>query len=134
VSAQGSGFDEKKAWDFVEGDWSVRTEPLGLWCPVHGYYDCPECSAVGQQLHVPVISSPPAQLQLPIALAPPTLRKQVEHVLAPIPKDLFATLLMDERWAAAARRGREIHEKAVALTKVSGVSYDEALQIVLKGR
>ena len=41
---------------------------------------------------------------------------------------------MDERWAAAARRGREIHEKAVLFANEQGISYDEALQLVLKGR
>ena len=131
---QGSGFDEKKGWDFVEGDWSVRTEPLGLWCPIHGYFDCPECSPVGQQLHVPLISAPPVELQsLPIAFAPPPLRKQVEHILAPVPKDMLSTLLMDERWAAAARRGREIHERALLLAKRYQVNYDVALQRALKG-
>jgi len=134
MSAQGSGFDEKKAWDFVEGDWSVRTEPLGLWCSIHGYYDCPECGAEGKELQVPIVSAAPTALQLPIALAPPTLRRQVEHILAPIPRDLVSTLLMDERWAASARRGRQIHEQAVQLANAEGRSYDEALQIVLKGR
>jgi len=31
-------FPREPGWDS-----SVRTEPLGEWCPKHGFYDCPVC-------------------------------------------------------------------------------------------
>lgn len=129
--SQGSGFDEKASFDFMEGDWSVRVEPLGVWCPLHAYYDCPECNPVQEQFQVPMLTAPPTSLHLPIALAPPEVQQAARSVLAPVTRDILADLCKDPRWAAAAARGREVHERAIRLAKGEGISYDEAIQKVL---
>ena len=140
---QGSGLDEKDGYDFLDGDWSVATEPRGPWCSQHGYYDCPECAGTQASEPTHVVAAavpipPPTRLATPVERA--VLERKWESFPSERPLSEDPSLwervkrILSPRDEEAEARGRAVYERAMRISKERQCSYDEALSLALKER
>jgi hypothetical protein len=122
--------------------WVIPVEEHGkivgeLRVPMQG-----EPSLTGE-VHIPWEQGPspfrdvPVAVPVPVSVDPPEhdLLQRVEEKLPETgTSGAFERLVTEPRFSDAAARGRRVHERALSLSEVENIPYEEALVLVLEGR
>ena len=82
-----------------------------------------------KEIHVVAVADP-IEVPLPEIYHEPPDGRYAEEIAALFSGSIFERMMENPRWRKAAAKGREIHERAVTLSKKEDIPYPEAIRLL----